>query len=105
MVDPRLEGHLNEVAEPTRSPSPVREAGKEKVMRKDRRGWRRFLEKESNEERGVKDEGHGHGVTGGSCLDVAMNIFKNIEKGCRVCFTDGVHNSVRKVRFMRVICS
>jgi hypothetical protein len=43
MVDPRLEGHLNGVAESTRSPSPVREAGKETVMRKDRRGWGRFL--------------------------------------------------------------
>ncbi len=32
-----------------------------------------------------------------------MNVFKNIEKGCWVCFTDGVHNSVRKVGFIRVI--
>jgi hypothetical protein len=60
MVDPRLKGYLNRVAELLRSPSPVREAGEETVMGRDRRGWRRFLEVETNEERGVKDEGHGH---------------------------------------------
>jgi hypothetical protein len=60
MVDPRLEGYLNGVAELLQSPSPVREAGEEAVKGRDRRGWRRFLEMEMNEERGVKDEGHGH---------------------------------------------
>jgi hypothetical protein len=60
MVDPGLDGYFNGVAELLRSPSPVREAGKEAVVGRDRRGWRGFLEMETNEERGVKDEGHGY---------------------------------------------
>jgi hypothetical protein len=33
-----------------------------------------------------------------------VNVFRNIEEGWRVCFTDGVHNPVGKVGVIRVIC-
>ncbi len=79
MVDPRLEGYLNRVAELLRSPTLVRKAGEEPVMRRDRKGWRRFLEVETNEERGVKNEGHGHRMTGRGCHCIAMNVFKNMK--------------------------
>jgi hypothetical protein len=79
MVDPRLEGYLNGVAELLRNPTPVRKAGEKPVMRRDRRGWRRFLEVETNGEMGVKNEDHGHRVTGKGCKRVAMNVFKNME--------------------------
>jgi hypothetical protein len=67
MVDSRLEGYVNGVAELLRGPTPLREAGEETVMRGDRRGWRGFLEVKTNEEGGVKNESHGHRKTGRGC--------------------------------------
>ncbi len=67
-----MEGYLNGVAELLRSPTPVRKAGEEPVMRRDRRRWRRFLEMETN-------EAHGHRMTGRGCNGVAVNVFKNMK--------------------------
>ncbi len=57
MVDPWLEGDLNGVVVLARIPTPVREAGKEMLMRPNggRGGW--FLKCKAEKEGSVKDEG------------------------------------------------
>jgi hypothetical protein len=57
MVDPWLEGDLNGVGVLARIPTPVREAGKEMLMRPNRRrgGW--FLKCKAEKEGSVEDEG------------------------------------------------
>jgi hypothetical protein len=57
MVDPWLEGNLNGVDVLARIPIPIREAGKEMLMRANRRrgGW--FLKCKAEKEGSVKDEG------------------------------------------------
>ena len=57
MVNPRLEGNLNGVGILARIPIPIREAGKEMLMRANRRrgGW--FLKCKAEKEGSVKDEG------------------------------------------------
>ncbi len=78
MVDPGLEGYFKEVAVLLRDPTAVRKAGEKPVMRGNRIGWWRFLEVKTNGELGVKNEGHGHRVTGRGCKRVAMNAFKDM---------------------------
>jgi hypothetical protein len=57
MVDSWLERDLNGVGMLARIPIPVREAGKEVLVRANRRGGGWFLECEAEEEGSVKDKG------------------------------------------------
>ncbi len=79
MVDPRLERYFKGVAVLLRNPTPVRKAGYKPVMRGNRKGWGRFLEVKTNVEVGVKNEGHGHRITGRGCRRVAVNVLKNMK--------------------------
>jgi hypothetical protein len=48
------------------------------VLRGNRKGRGRFLEVKANGEMSVKDEGHGHHVTGRGCGRIAVNILKDM---------------------------
>jgi hypothetical protein len=60
-------------------------------MRRNRSRRERFFQVKANGEVGVKDEGHGYQVAGGSIRCTSVNTLKNAGWGCEVRLTGGVH--------------